>query len=72
MIRSTSCVSHCVRTLRSHSSLQIQSNAVFEGQVKHADDPLKDTAPKAAAAANESKPLASSGPAGYGISPSAS
>ncbi|HAW53532.1 MAG TPA: polymer-forming cytoskeletal protein, partial [Hyphomonas sp.] len=35
-----------------HSSLQIQSNAVFEGQVKHADDPLKDTSPKAAAAAN--------------------
>jgi cytoskeletal protein CcmA (bactofilin family) len=33
-----------------HASLQIQSNAVFEGQVKHADDPLKDTSPKAAEA----------------------
>lgn len=33
-----------------HTSLSIQSNAVFEGQVKHADDPLKDTGPKAAAA----------------------
>lgn len=32
-----------------HTSLAIQSNAVFEGQVKHADDPLKDAAPKAAA-----------------------
>ena len=32
-----------------HASLAIQSNAVFEGQVKHADDPLKDAAPKAAA-----------------------
>jgi cytoskeletal protein CcmA (bactofilin family) len=31
-----------------HSSLQIQSNAIFEGQVKHADDPLRDPGPKAA------------------------
>lgn len=52
-----------------HSSLQIQSNAVFEGQVKHADDPLKDTAPKAA---NESKPMASSSSNGFGISPTVS
>jgi len=31
-----------------HSSLQIQSNAVFEGQVKHAEDPLRETGPVAA------------------------
>lgn len=31
-----------------HSSLQIQSNAVFEGQVKHADNPLRDASPKGA------------------------
>ena len=31
-----------------HSSLSIQPNAMFEGQVKHDQDPLKDTAPKAA------------------------
>lgn len=35
-----------------HTSLAIQSNAVFEGQVKHADDPLKESAPKAAAPAS--------------------
>ncbi len=53
-----------------HSSLQIQSNAVFEGQVKHADDPLKDTAPKGA---GDSKPSASSAsPSSFGISTSAS
>lgn len=33
-----------------HTSLSIQSNAVFEGQVKHADDPLKESQPRAAAA----------------------
>lgn len=26
-----------------HSSLSIEANAVFEGQVKHSDDPLKET-----------------------------
>ncbi len=31
-----------------HSSLSIQANAVFEGQVKHANDPLKDSAPRGA------------------------
>lgn len=31
-----------------HSSLQIQSNAVFEGQVKHAENPLRDAGPKGA------------------------
>jgi len=31
-----------------HSSLSIQPNAMFEGQVKHDQDPLKDSAPKAA------------------------
>ena len=36
-----------------HTSLSIQSNAVFEGQVKHADDPLKDSAPQGAAAATK-------------------
>ncbi|MEZ5955142.1 MAG: polymer-forming cytoskeletal protein [Hyphomonas sp.] len=56
-----------------HSSLQIQSNAVFEGQVKHAEDPLKDTAPRAAA---DAKPQASAAPSAptssFGISPTAS
>ncbi|MGB3625098.1 MAG: polymer-forming cytoskeletal protein [Henriciella sp.] len=31
-----------------HSSLSIQPNAMFEGQVKHDEDPLKTSAPKAA------------------------
>ncbi|WP_084399828.1 bactofilin family protein [Henriciella aquimarina] len=31
-----------------HSSLSIQPNAMFEGQVKHDHDPLKDSAPKPA------------------------
>jgi cytoskeletal protein CcmA (bactofilin family) len=56
-----------------HSSLQIQSNAVFEGQVKHADDPLKETGPVGAASAgsNDSKPaVASSAPGPYSISSS--
>ncbi len=56
-----------------HSSLQIQSNAVFEGQVKHADDPLRETGPVAAASANtnENKPsLSSSAPGPYSISSS--
>lgn len=50
-----------------HASLQIQSNAVFEGQVKHADDPLRETGPVAAA---ESKSLgtSSSSPSTFGIS----
>ncbi|MFN7055038.1 polymer-forming cytoskeletal protein [Hyphomonas sp.] len=47
-----------------HSSLQIQSNAVFEGQVKHAEDPLRDTGP---VAASDVKPSASaSAPAAAG------
>ena len=29
-----------------HTSLSIQANAVFEGQVKHADDPLRDAGPQ--------------------------
>lgn len=33
-----------------HTSLSIQPNAVFEGQVKHASDPLKEAGPKPAAA----------------------
>ncbi|MBI1399665.1 polymer-forming cytoskeletal protein [Hyphomonas sp.] len=50
-----------------HSSLQIQSNAVFEGQVKHADDPLRETGP---VAASENKSMSSSSPApsSFGIS----
>ena len=50
-----------------HSSLQIQSNAVFEGQVKHADDPLRETGP---VAASENKSMSSSAPApsAFGIS----
>ena len=59
-----------------HSSLQIQSNAVFEGQVKHADDPLKETGPKGASASsvsNESStPMSSSSPTAFGISTTAS
>lgn len=53
-----------------HSSLQIQSNAVFEGQVKHADDPLKETGPVGAASTgSDSKPAAaSSAPGPYSIS----
>ena len=31
-----------------HTSLSIQPNAVFEGQVKHAADPLQDSRPKPA------------------------
>lgn len=55
-----------------HSSLQIQSNAVFEGQVKHADDPLRETGPVAASSpVNDSKPsLSSSSPGPYSISSS--
>jgi len=41
-----------------HASLAIQSNAVFEGQVKHADDPLKSTGAAPAAAAPQAKPAA--------------
>ncbi|MEO0983387.1 MAG: polymer-forming cytoskeletal protein [Pseudomonadota bacterium] len=40
-----------------HTSLSIQANASFEGQVKHADDPLKQaTSQGAAAAQNASQP----------------
>jgi cytoskeletal protein CcmA (bactofilin family) len=46
-----------------HSSLQIQPNAVFEGQVKHADDPLRETGP---VAASESKSLGGAAAAGIG------
>ena len=47
-----------------HSSLQIQSNAVFEGQVKHAEDPLRESGPVAAV---DAKPSASASvPAGNG------
>ncbi len=50
-----------------HSSLQIQSNAVFEGQVKHADDPLRETGP---VAASEGKSMSSPAPSAgaFGIS----
>ena len=60
-----------------HSSLQIQSNAVFEGQVKHSEDPLKDAAPRAAAsdARPSTSPSSSAAPnatSGFGIAPTAS
>lgn len=48
-----------------HSSLQIQSNAVFEGQVKHADDPLRETGPQGA---SESKSSSAPVSSGFGIS----
>lgn len=38
-----------------HASLQIQSNAVFEGQVKHSEDPLKDSNPRGASSASSTK-----------------
>ena len=50
-----------------HSSLQIQPNAVFEGQVKHADDPLRETGPVAATEARTMN-APSSGPTAFGIS----
>jgi cytoskeletal protein CcmA (bactofilin family) len=49
-----------------HSSLQIQSNAVFEGQVKHADDPLRETGPQPAI--SDSKPASAPLSSGFGIS----
>lgn len=35
-----------------HTSLSIQPNAVFEGQVKHATDPLQNSGPRPAATPN--------------------
>jgi len=40
-----------------HTSLSIQANAVFEGQVKHATDPLQDAGPRPAAG-NTAQPQA--------------
>lgn len=51
-----------------HSSLQIQPNAVFEGQVKHADDPLRETGPQGASEAKSSLSGGASGGATFGIS----
>ena len=51
-----------------HSSLQIQSNAVFEGQVKHADDPLRETGPQAASEVKTSLSATSASPSAFGIS----
>ena len=48
-----------------HASLAIQSNAVFQGQVKHADDPLKQSAPAAQAAGAQ---VSTSAPAASGDS----
>lgn len=39
-----------------HTSLSIQANAVFEGQVKHAQDPLKEAGPKPVSAAPSPAP----------------
>jgi len=44
-----------------HASLSIQSNAVFEGQVKHSDDPLKTSAPVAASSSSAGNGAASLG-----------
>ncbi len=53
-----------------HASLSIQANAVFEGQVKHADDPLKQSVPQAASGGRDTN--AATAPAsGSQISPSA-
>lgn len=47
-----------------HTTLSIQPNALFEGQVKHDEDPLKDAAPRAASASTErsSKPSQGAAP----------
>lgn len=51
-----------------HASLMIQQNAVFEGQVKHADNPLKDTAPQAASSGTSSDTQnATNKPSAFGI-----
>lgn len=62
-----------------HASLQIQPNAVFEGQVKHSNDPLKDSSPRGAAASAspaQAKPAQSAqpntGPTAFGIPTNAS
>lgn len=51
-----------------HSSLQIQPNAVFEGQVKHADDPLRETGPQGASESKSGNGGTTSGAATFGIS----
>ncbi len=51
-----------------HSSLQIQPNAVFEGQVKHADDPLRETGPVAASAEANTMSVPSAAPGAFGVS----
>lgn len=43
-----------------HASLSIQPNAIFEGQVKHSDDPLKNAGPKAAKPTSSSASASSS------------
>lgn len=48
-----------------HSSLQIQSNAVFEGQVKHAEDPLRETGPVAASSSADNKPAITPSQGGF-------
>ncbi len=44
-----------------HSSLSIQPNAIFEGQVKHDQDPLRKSAPKPARSASSENGSKSSG-----------
>jgi cytoskeletal protein CcmA (bactofilin family) len=51
-----------------HSSLQIQSNAVFEGQVKHAEDPLRETGPVAASEGKNQASAAAPATGTFGIS----
>ncbi|MEM6410339.1 MAG: polymer-forming cytoskeletal protein [Pseudomonadota bacterium] len=54
-----------------HATLAIQSNAVFEGQVKHADDPLKSMGNSVAAAApTKSEKTDNASPAANGASTS--
>ena len=57
-----------------HATLAIQSNAVFEGQVKHADDPLKSmsnpVASNSSASTADATPATSPPPANSGSSSS--
>lgn len=57
-----------------HASLQIQSNAVFEGQVKHSDDPLKDSGPRGAGSSSSEQISTAndSGASAFGIPTSVS
>lgn len=49
-----------------HASLQIQQNAVFQGQVKHSDKPLNETGPKAANAKQTAATSSKATPSAFG------